>query len=146
MNVLCFFSRFLGKIQCFFMFINDSVVCFHYTTVIKRCLHVCILNTMLSVFYWFLSESFLLSWSPLHKVTKFWNTAFTFTCMCWVSYHFIFSLAEDEEEDDGHLAPSNADDAPRTTTLVLGSTTEMNSAPNRPSGRVVGIIKRNWHS
>ncbi|XP_007046470.2 PREDICTED: exosome complex exonuclease RRP44 homolog A [Theobroma cacao] len=53
---------------------------------------------------------------------------------------------EDEEEDDVHLAPSSADDAPRTTNLVSGSATETNPTPCRPSGRVVGIIKRNWHS
>ncbi|XVF18162.1 hypothetical protein REPUB_Repub10bG0188600 [Reevesia pubescens] len=53
---------------------------------------------------------------------------------------------EDEEEDDVHLAPSSADDAPRTTNLVSGSATEINSTPYHPSGRVVGIIKRNWHS
>ncbi|XVF62323.1 hypothetical protein PTKIN_Ptkin08bG0208000 [Pterospermum kingtungense] len=52
---------------------------------------------------------------------------------------------DDEEEDDVHLAPSSADDAPRTTNLVSVSATE-NSSPCRPSGRVVGIIKRNWHS
>ncbi|PPS06117.1 hypothetical protein GOBAR_AA14528 [Gossypium barbadense] len=52
---------------------------------------------------------------------------------------------EDEEEDDVHLAPSSADDAPRTTNLVSDSATDMNSTPSRPSGRVVGIIKRNWH-
>ncbi|KAJ4714031.1 ribonuclease II family protein [Melia azedarach] len=51
---------------------------------------------------------------------------------------------DDEDEDDVHLAPSSADDAPRTTNLV--TTDEQNSVPNRPSGRVVGIIKRNWHS
>ncbi|KAK9164738.1 hypothetical protein Syun_005640 [Stephania yunnanensis] len=47
---------------------------------------------------------------------------------------------EDEVEEDVHLAPSSADDAPRNLNAV--------QAPNqsRPSGRVVGIIKRNWHS
>ncbi|OMO55680.1 Ribonuclease II/R [Corchorus capsularis] len=53
---------------------------------------------------------------------------------------------EDDEEEDAHLAPSSADDAPRTTNLVSGSATETNSTQSRPSGRVVGIIKRNWHS
>ncbi|MED6204064.1 Exosome complex exonuclease RRP44 A [Stylosanthes scabra] len=53
---------------------------------------------------------------------------------------------EDEDEDDGvHLAPNSADDAPRTVPQQ-GSTGEVNTAPSRPSGRVVGIIKRNWHS
>ncbi|KAK4261621.1 hypothetical protein QN277_004589 [Acacia crassicarpa] len=53
---------------------------------------------------------------------------------------------EDEDEDeDVHLAPSSADDAPRTIPQQ-GSTGETNPVSNRPSGRVVGIIKRNWHS
>ncbi|KAL8034826.1 hypothetical protein ABFX02_12G056000 [Erythranthe guttata] len=49
---------------------------------------------------------------------------------------------EDEEEDDVHLAPSSADDAPR----VPSSAGDKNAMPTRPSGRVIGIIKRNWHS
>ncbi|GLT82513.1 hypothetical protein SLE2022_008780 [Rubroshorea leprosula] len=53
---------------------------------------------------------------------------------------------DDEEEEDVRLAPSSADDAPRTTNLEVGSATNMNSTPSHPSGRVVGIIKRNWHS
>ncbi|OMO83389.1 Ribonuclease II/R [Corchorus olitorius] len=53
---------------------------------------------------------------------------------------------EEDDEEDVHLAPSSADDAPRTTNLVSGSATETNSTQSRPSGRVVGIIKRNWHS
>nr|XP_029151972.1 exosome complex exonuclease RRP44 homolog A isoform X2 [Arachis hypogaea] len=53
---------------------------------------------------------------------------------------------EDEDEDDGvHLAPNSADDAPRTVPQQ-SSTGEVNTTPSRPSGRVVGIIKRNWHS
>lgn len=58
---------------------------------------------------------------------------------------FLCSLADDEEEDDVHLVPSSADDAPRTSKLVSVSATE-NSSLYRPSGHVVGIIKRNWHS
>ena len=55
-------------------------------------------------------------------------------------------LAEDEEEDDDfHLVPSSADDAPRTMP-PQGSAGETNPVSCRPSGRVVGIIKRNWHS
>ncbi|KAJ0098239.1 hypothetical protein Patl1_29293 [Pistacia atlantica] len=56
------------------------------------------------------------------------------------------SLADedDENEDDVHLAPSSADDAPRTSNLVTAG--GENTVPSRPSGRVVGIIKRNWHS
>ncbi|KAK9284684.1 hypothetical protein L1049_023860 [Liquidambar formosana] len=53
---------------------------------------------------------------------------------------------EDDEEEDVHLVPGSADDAPRTTNLVQGSARDSNSVSSRPSGRVVGIIKRNWHS
>lgn len=54
------------------------------------------------------------------------------------------SLADEEDEEEGvHLAPGSADDAPRTTNLVQGAA---GPPPSRPSGRVVGIIKRNWHS
>jgi exosome complex exonuclease DIS3/RRP44 len=49
-------------------------------------------------------------------------------------------------EEDVHLAPSSADDAPRTAILVQGSAGDTNAVSCRPSGRVVGIIKRNWHS
>ncbi|KAI5418865.1 exosome complex exonuclease RRP44 homolog A isoform X1 [Lathyrus oleraceus] len=53
---------------------------------------------------------------------------------------------EDEDEDeDVHLAPNSADDAPRTTPQQ-GSTGVINAGSSRPSGRIVGIIKRNWHS
>ncbi|KAK4857935.1 hypothetical protein QYF36_008462 [Acer negundo] len=51
---------------------------------------------------------------------------------------------EEEEEEDVHLAPSSADDAPRSTTPVNAA--DQIPVPSRPSGRVVGIIKRNWHS
>ncbi|XP_059644993.1 exosome complex exonuclease RRP44 homolog A [Cornus florida] len=51
---------------------------------------------------------------------------------------------EDEEDDDVHLVPGSADDAPRVANLTQGSAGEAN--PRRPSGCVVGIIKRNWHS
>ncbi|KAI3462305.1 hypothetical protein Pfo_018968, partial [Paulownia fortunei] len=53
---------------------------------------------------------------------------------------------EDEEEDDVHLAPSSADDAPRVTNLLQVSAGDKKATPTRPSGRVIGIIKRNWHS
>ncbi|KAH9710519.1 exosome complex exonuclease RRP44 [Citrus sinensis] len=58
---------------------------------------------------------------------------------------FIAAEEDDEDEDDVHLAPSSADDAPRTASVAAAAAGE-NSAPSRPSGRVVGIIKRNWHS
>ncbi|KAK1326045.1 hypothetical protein QJS10_CPA01g00238 [Acorus calamus] len=52
---------------------------------------------------------------------------------------------EDEEEEDVHLVPNSADDAPRNTTSDdAGGSTGLVSC--RPSGHVVGIIKRNWHS
>lgn len=57
---------------------------------------------------------------------------------------FIAAEEDDEDEDDVHLAPNSADDAPRTASLAAAG--GENSAPSRPSGRVVGIIKRNWHS
>ncbi|KAG5241562.1 exosome complex exonuclease RRP [Salix suchowensis] len=56
-----------------------------------------------------------------------------------------FSLAEDEVEDV-HLVPGSADDAPRTSIPAPSSTSDTNPASYRPSGCVVGIIKRNWHS
>ncbi|PIN02756.1 Exosomal 3'-5' exoribonuclease complex, subunit Rrp44/Dis3 [Handroanthus impetiginosus] len=52
--------------------------------------------------------------------------------------------AEDEEEDDVHLAPSSADDAPKVTNLSQVSDGDVIALPACPSGRVVGIIKRNW--
>ncbi|XP_073280073.1 exosome complex exonuclease RRP44 homolog A-like [Primulina huaijiensis] len=53
---------------------------------------------------------------------------------------------EEEEEDDVHLAPVSADDAPRVTNISQVSVGDKNAMPTRPSGRVIGIIKRNWHS
>ncbi|KAK0593311.1 hypothetical protein LWI29_034645 [Acer saccharum] len=49
---------------------------------------------------------------------------------------------EEEEEEDIHLAPSSADDAPTSTTPVNAA--DQIPVPSRPSGHVVGIIKRNW--
>lgn len=49
-----------------------------------------------------------------------------------------------EEEDDVHLAPNTADDASTSTKAVTAN--DQKSDPSRQSGRVVGIIKRNWHS
>ncbi|RZB77026.1 Exosome complex exonuclease RRP44-like A, partial [Glycine soja] len=55
-------------------------------------------------------------------------------------------IGKDEDEDeDVHLAPNSADDAPRTIPQQ-GSSEQVNAVPSRPSGRIVGIIKRNWHS
>ena len=55
-------------------------------------------------------------------------------------------LAEDEDEDeDVHLAPNSADDAPRTIPQQ-GSSEQVNVVPSRPSAHIVGIINKNWHS
>ncbi|TMW90047.1 hypothetical protein EJD97_016266 [Solanum chilense] len=62
-------------------------------------------------------------------------------------WHEEKSLAladEDDEEEDVHLAPNTADDAPRV--LNQGQTAPEEMKPSRPTGCVVGIIKRNWHS
>ncbi|XP_010270516.1 PREDICTED: exosome complex exonuclease RRP44 homolog A [Nelumbo nucifera] len=53
---------------------------------------------------------------------------------------------EDEEEEDVHLVPSSADDAPRNANVVQSSAGDVNPISCRPCGRVVGVIKRNWHS
>lgn len=58
----------------------------------------------------------------------------------------FYLLAEDDEEEGVHLVPGSADDAPRTTGQLQGSSGGTTSISSRPSGRVVGIIKRNWHS
>ncbi|KAG4389717.1 hypothetical protein GLYMA_06G143500v4 [Glycine max] len=58
------------------------------------------------------------------------------------------SIAHEEDEDeneDVHLAPNSADDAPRAVSQQ-GSSEQLNAVPSRPCGRIVGIIKRNWHS
>ncbi|KAK1368482.1 hypothetical protein POM88_034574 [Heracleum sosnowskyi] len=59
-------------------------------------------------------------------------------------YNFI-NFSEDEQEEDVYLVPGSADDAPRVVNLK-GSDGNTNSAASRPAGRVVGVIKRNWHS
>ncbi|XP_062102794.1 exosome complex exonuclease RRP44 homolog A [Humulus lupulus] len=54
------------------------------------------------------------------------------------------SIAEEEDEEEGvHLVPGSADDAPRNTSQGQDETALTSS---RPSGRVIGVIKRNWHS
>ncbi|KAI5418867.1 variant 4, Exosome complex exonuclease RRP44 A, partial [Lathyrus oleraceus] len=64
----------------------------------------------------------------------------------WQGEKSLSIVGEDEDEDeDVHLAPNSADDAPRTTPQQ-GSTGVINAGSSRPSGRIVGIIKRNWHS
>ncbi|KAL2522031.1 ribonuclease II family protein [Forsythia ovata] len=65
----------------------------------------------------------------------------------WQEEKSLVIADEDDEEEDGvHLLPNSADDAPRVTNLVQGSADDKNAMPARLSGRVVGIIKRNWHS
>lgn len=61
-------------------------------------------------------------------------------------FHISNSNADDEEDDTVHLAPNSADDAPRTSNLSQEASGDKNATPARPSGRVVGVIRRNWHS
>ncbi|GFY87749.1 ribonuclease II family protein [Actinidia rufa] len=53
---------------------------------------------------------------------------------------------EDDEEENVHLVPNSADDAPRVMNQLQGSVGDANAVLSRPSGCVVGVIKRNWHS
>lgn len=48
---------------------------------------------------------------------------------------------DEEEEEPVGLVPASADDAPRNLRV---DAVDGKSAPSRPTGRVVGIIKRNW--
>jgi exosome complex exonuclease DIS3/RRP44 len=65
----------------------------------------------------------------------------------WQDEKALSIAEEDDEEDDTvHLAPDNVDDAPRTSNLSHETSGDKNAAPVRPSGRVVGVIRRNWHS
>ncbi|KAH9316307.1 hypothetical protein KI387_024934 [Taxus chinensis] len=54
--------------------------------------------------------------------------------------------SEEEEEEEVHLIPGSADDAPRDTILEQKSDGVQGNVKARPTGRVIGIIKRNWHS
>ncbi|KAG5623142.1 hypothetical protein H5410_008360 [Solanum commersonii] len=65
-------------------------------------------------------------------------------CLAWHLRWFYAILGKDDEEEDVHLAPNTADDAPRV--LNQGQTAPEEMKPSRPTGCVVGIIKRNWHS
>ena len=70
-------------------------------------------------------------------------STFIFECAWdWVGNYF---LTEDEEDEDVHLVPNSSDDAPRNAS-VQGPIEAAPLIPTRPFGRVVGIIKRNWHS
>ncbi|KAG2277881.1 hypothetical protein Bca52824_060436 [Brassica carinata] len=66
----------------------------------------------------------------------------------WQEEKALSIAEEDEEEEDDtvHLAPNSADDAPRTSNLAQVTSGDKNANPARPSGRVVGVIRRNWHS
>lgn len=68
------------------------------------------------------------------------------TLTCYILYSVIALLLSEDEEEDVHLAPSSADDAPRVTNLGQESAGLASGVPSRPSGRVVGIIRRNWKS
>lgn len=54
---------------------------------------------------------------------------------------FVDLSVDDEEEEQVGLVPASADDAPREPEIQGGAG---NSASSRPTGRVIGIIKRNW--
>ncbi|KAJ8428942.1 hypothetical protein Cgig2_009813 [Carnegiea gigantea] len=54
-------------------------------------------------------------------------------------------LRAEDEDEDVHLVPNSSDDAPRNAS-VQGPNADASLNSARPSGRVVGIIKRNWHS
>ncbi|XP_039003773.1 exosome complex exonuclease RRP44 homolog A-like [Hibiscus syriacus] len=47
----------------------------------------------------------------------------------WDEENNLSIADEEDEEEDVHLAPSSADDAPRTTNLVSGLASDMNSTP-----------------
>ncbi|CAN1316738.1 Exosome complex exonuclease RRP44 homolog A [Linum perenne] len=64
----------------------------------------------------------------------------------WHEEKSLSIVDEEDDEEDVHLAPSSADDAPRSTNAASGSASVANPVVSRPSGRVIGIIKRNWHS
>lgn len=64
----------------------------------------------------------------------------------WHEEKSLVIADEEDEEEDVHLAPSSADDAPRVTNLGQESAGLASGVPSRPSGRVVGIIRRNWKS
>ncbi|KAJ6916500.1 hypothetical protein NC652_019024 [Populus alba x Populus x berolinensis] len=64
----------------------------------------------------------------------------------WHEEKSLSIVDEEDEEEDVHLVPGSSDDAPRTSIPVSSSTFDTNPVSSRPSGHVVGIIKRNWHS
>lgn len=64
----------------------------------------------------------------------------------WHEGESINPAEEEDEEEDVHLVPGSADDAPRNTDPVAAASGSLNPVSSRTSGRVVGIIKRNWNS
>lgn len=62
-----------------------------------------------------------------------------------LSFILLILFLEDEEEEV-HLVPGSSDDAPRAANPGQGSNGNTDLPSSRPSGRVIGIIKRNWHS
>lgn len=102
------------------------------------------------MFIWFIAlfGTFLWLYEPSTGGILKVISLFAFSCFTrgYNDVTIFFYLSDDEEDEDVHLAPSSADDAPRVTNLVKGSDGGVNNVPSRPSGRIVGIIKRNWKS
>lgn len=67
-------------------------------------------------------------------------------CQTYLSFHISNSNADEDEDDTVHLAPNSADDAPRISSTAQETSGDNIAIPARPSGRVVGVIRRNWHS
>ncbi|KAK4782897.1 hypothetical protein SAY86_007271 [Trapa natans] len=63
----------------------------------------------------------------------------------WQGENSLSLADEDDEEEGAHLVPDSADDAPREANPRQGSNGNANLPSLPPSGRVIGIIKRNWH-
>ncbi|XP_042385217.1 exosome complex exonuclease RRP44 homolog A-like [Zingiber officinale] len=53
---------------------------------------------------------------------------------------------DDDDEEEVHLVPNSADDVPRFENPVQPTSGSSPPVSSHPPGRVVGIIKRNWHS
>ncbi|KAK4798304.1 hypothetical protein SAY86_030630, partial [Trapa natans] len=64
----------------------------------------------------------------------------------WQEENSLSLADEEDEEEEVHLVPGSADDAPRAANPGQGSNGNTDLPSSRPSGRVIGIIKRNWHS
>ncbi|KAK8940904.1 hypothetical protein KSP39_PZI010538 [Platanthera zijinensis] len=65
----------------------------------------------------------------------------------WSGVKSFIAVDDDEdEEDDIHMVPSSADAPPRNTNVANGHSGSTPIISDRPVGRVIGIIKRNWDS